>query len=325
MSAKVRVTVDQDGVHIGESFSVSFQRTLRIPENGQTYPLPPGLGPFPIQRVEDHLDRVPAVWREQGGVFIPMYQREALWLYFDAVHWKPKAVKVGLGKINAVSGEALSKELHDAPQDYIVCPPQPWLDGINTESGAVRQFVALPLGLGYTVEGQMTGTEEYGGIQIIVYEPKPDVFPDLAPPKREPGPEMYPEQAEAWTAEMGIGAGGKLRQKIYPDPYGIHVWDPENYRCIFVHIVNSEQYRLLTGSEAPPTPISAQIYDALGLPWFDLYDEMQGEVEGSEKLAKVKTIKEQDAEAGYHTDEPQIDVSRAQVKKLPFRGAGRGE
>lgn len=33
-----------------------------------------------ICKVEDYLDRVPASWREHGGVFIPMYQREALWL-----------------------------------------------------------------------------------------------------------------------------------------------------------------------------------------------------------------------------------------------------
>jgi len=30
----------------------------------------------------------------------------------------------------------------------------------------------MPLGSGYTVEGQVTGKEEFGGIQIIVYEAK---------------------------------------------------------------------------------------------------------------------------------------------------------
>lgn len=324
MSAKGRATVYRDRVRIGERFSVSFQRTLRIPEDDQNYPLPPGLGPFPIHRVEEYLDRVPAVWREQGGVFLPMYQREALWLHFDAAYWKPNAVKVGLGKINAISGGALSKELHDDPQDYIVCPHQPWLDGINTESGAVRQFVAMPLGSGLTVEGQMTGTEEYGGIQILVYEPKPDIFPSQPPPKREPGSETLPEQAEAQTAEMGIGAGGKIRQKIYPDPYGVDVWDPENYGRVFVHILNSEQYSSLTGLEAPPTPISVQVYNAYGLPWFDLYDETQGDVEESKKLARVKTVGERDAEAGNATDEPRIDMSQSRVKKLPFRKPERG-
>src|SRR5215470_3778380 len=53
------------------------------------------------------------------------------------------------------------------PQDYVVVPDQPWLDGINAGDGYVRQFVAMPLGLGYTVEGQVTGAEEFGGIQLL--------------------------------------------------------------------------------------------------------------------------------------------------------------
>jgi hypothetical protein len=62
------------------------------------------LDAFPIHRVEDYSDRVPTAWREHGGVFIPMYQREALWLAFGGAYWKPNAVKIGVGKINAVSG-----------------------------------------------------------------------------------------------------------------------------------------------------------------------------------------------------------------------------
>ena len=49
------------------NFTVSFQRTLRIPDDGSVYPLPPGLGEFPIHRVEDHAERVPEPWREHGG------------------------------------------------------------------------------------------------------------------------------------------------------------------------------------------------------------------------------------------------------------------
>ena len=47
----------------------------------------------------------------------------------------------------------------------------------------IRQFVAMPLGSGYTVEGQITGAEEFGGIQILAFEPKPGRFPDAPPPR----------------------------------------------------------------------------------------------------------------------------------------------
>jgi hypothetical protein len=46
------VTVEHDALVLG-SVRVTFQRTLRIPESG-LHDLPPGLGAFPIRRVEDY-------------------------------------------------------------------------------------------------------------------------------------------------------------------------------------------------------------------------------------------------------------------------------
>src|SRR5437773_3367637 len=180
------VMIDEGRVRIGERFSVSFQRTLRIPDDGRQYPLPPGLGMFPVHGVAAYADRVPESWRREGGVFIPMYQREALWLGFDAAPWKPNAVKIGVGRINAVTGDRWSEELHSTPQDYIVCPDQPWLDGIKVGSATIRQFVAVPLGRGETIEAQLAGREEFGGMQILVYEPKPGRFPDVPPASTAP-------------------------------------------------------------------------------------------------------------------------------------------
>ena len=33
--------------------AIQFQRTLRIPDDGKHYPLPPGLGTLPLRHVED--------------------------------------------------------------------------------------------------------------------------------------------------------------------------------------------------------------------------------------------------------------------------------
>lgn len=41
--------------------------------------------------------------------------------------------------------------------------------GIAAGDGFVRQFVAMPLGRGYTIEGQMMGQETFGGVQIEVF------------------------------------------------------------------------------------------------------------------------------------------------------------
>jgi hypothetical protein len=60
--------------------SIEFQRTLRIPDDGKDYPLPPGLGAFPLRHIDDHARRVPEPWLNRGGVLLPMWQAEALWL-----------------------------------------------------------------------------------------------------------------------------------------------------------------------------------------------------------------------------------------------------
>ena len=36
-------------VHPEAKLRIDFQRTLRIPDDGKDYPLPPGLGRFPIK------------------------------------------------------------------------------------------------------------------------------------------------------------------------------------------------------------------------------------------------------------------------------------
>lgn len=42
-------------------------------------------------------------------------------------------------------------------QDYIVTPSQMWLDGIASTDRTMRQFVAMPMGSGYSAEAQITG------------------------------------------------------------------------------------------------------------------------------------------------------------------------
>lgn len=144
---------------------ITFQRTLRTPDDGRAYPLPAGLGSFPVFDVADY--PVPEDWKQRGGVFLPLHQSEAMWLHFRVPAGYPFAVKVAAGRVNAVTGAAWSDELCAAPQDYVVIPEQPWLDGFCVQQGVVRQFVAAPLGDGHTVEEQLTGKAEWGGLQFL--------------------------------------------------------------------------------------------------------------------------------------------------------------
>ncbi|MEF8698357.1 MAG: hypothetical protein V5B32_04165 [Candidatus Accumulibacter sp. UW26] len=313
----LKVTIGKDMITIGERFAVAFQRTLRIPDDGHGYPLPPGLGRFPIFKVDDYLAQAPPLWRERGGAFIPMYQREALWLGFHADPWKPNAVKIAVGGVNAVSGKPDDKALDADRQDYIVCPQQPWLDGLHTEHGRVRQFVAMPLGLGYTVEASIRGEETWGGIQITVYEPKPGSLPDDPPIRPATAAARSPMRQPAAAAAMGLGAGGTMNQKIYPDPYGIEVWDQDNYGQVFIHILNSEAFFALTGFDPPPTPVDAKTYTEYGLPWFDLLDEHKSDLAPADRLGEVKTISARDVERGETVEGgDSFAVSGSQIRIL---------
>ena len=65
---------------------------------------------------------------------MPMWQAEAMWIHFGTRYDYPFAVKIAAGKINAVCGENWRDGLHRDPQDYVVVPRQPWLDGFSVEA-----------------------------------------------------------------------------------------------------------------------------------------------------------------------------------------------
>lgn len=299
---------DFSDVHPAARLSVELERTLRVPDDGREYPLPPGLGAFPLRHLEDYAGRLPAEQVRRGGVIMPMYQAEAAWLLFSCEGRPayPFAVKVAAGKIDAVTGEPLVNGLAAEPQNYLVAPDQPWLDGFRTAAGHVGQFVAMPLGQGYTVEEQLTGTAKWGGLQIVVYPMKAERYEEL---KRK-----YFESRLAFSdfgsgglgepppmfcdTIMGLGRGGKIRQKIVQDEYGLDAWDQaRSHRC-FVTVLNSKAWRRVTGETPPHQPPSAQAYTKAGLPWFEYYDDKLGITAPAPILGKVKTVAQVAAESG---------------------------
>jgi hypothetical protein len=285
-------------VHKDAVCGLEFQRTLRIPDDNRAHPLPPGLGRFPMEHVEDHASRLPQDWSRRGGVLLPMYQAEALWIHFSGGNGRwgrseyPFAVKIAAGKIDAVSGGAWKNEIHKKPQDYVVIPDQPWLDGFCVQKGLIRQFVAMPLGQGYTAEEQVTGTAEHGGLQIIVYPMKRERYLELLE-KREREQRAFMLRKRCFSlceSSMGLAPGGLMRQQIYEDLYGFDTWDRDVSSRCFVHILNSLQWQKATGKAAPGKPPTAAQYTAAGLPWFDYYDETQSALSGSEKLAQLDSV-----------------------------------
>jgi hypothetical protein len=326
------VRIDGNTLRLPGGVAVRFVRTLRLPESG-THPLPPGLGEFPVRRVSDYAHSVPEEWRARGGVMLPVYLREAMWLSFAGTT-EPAALQVGVGKVCAVSGKPWSDRLSREPQNYLVLPRQPWLDGINSGKGTVRQFVAVPLGLGATVEGQVTGEEVWGGVQLRSFPLRDDLLerwrreqqvrrertwgagkygapPTPAAALAMAAPGGAPTRSRK-TAAMGLGVGGSMRQEVYKDDRPLTHWSEEPAGRVFVHLVTPPEWRRITGEAPPPSPVDRAAYTRAGLPWYDYYDQDADDLAPTDALGSVKPV------GDWLGDdlEPWQEPSPGQVKQL---------
>jgi len=316
-------------VHKDARFHLNFQRTLRIPDDGKEYPLPPGLGAFPVEHVDDHKDRAPAKWAERGGVMLPMFQSEALWIYFQTHHSSdrdgayPMAIRIATGKVSAITGEPWTVGFN--PKDYLVAPPQPWIDGYVVEKGIIRQFVAAPLGWGFSAEEQITGKAEHGGLQIEVIPMKAEVYERRFP--KRPLTFMIcdmmrsaPAAAAAAGAmdSMSLAPGGKMKQQIHEDPFDFDDWDVSKRQRVFVHLANSLVWQAITGHAPPHPPPTAADYTRRGFPWYEHYKDDAKTLEGSGKLAAMKSVLAMGFQKGIGIlpeNEP-TEVKSDQVKQL---------
>jgi hypothetical protein len=238
---------------------------------------------------------------------LPMYLREAMWLSFSCQ--ETAALQIGVGKVCAVSGEPWSDKLTQDPQNYVVLPDQPWLDGINSGPGTIRQFVAVPLGLGATVEGQVTGEEVWGGIQLQNFAAKhptpsqPVLYGGAygsgygsAPGGMQGGygaaPEAMPRggAAPSPARAMGLGVGGTMRQDIYQDSRKLSEWKSTPAGRVFVHLVTPPDWRHITGEEPPASPVNRASYTEAGLPWYDYYDADGTDLKPAQQLQNVKSV-----------------------------------
>jgi hypothetical protein len=315
------------------TLEITFHRTVRVPNGRQPSNLPPSLGRIELYRVSKYAERCPKNW-ESEGYFMALHDIEAMWMSFTPQ--QPVALLVGAGGTNALNGEKLGTTL--AKGNYVVAPPQPWLDGWKDTDGTVYQFVATPYkkGEGRSVAEQLMREEsKTGAIGIALFNPK-DVKalkPILPPMEGYCGSIMdndfhwthtaggyahkealvhffaettkiecsaTQDSAEKLVApstkarvvgaglkfsEMGIGRGGKIIQKIYPDPYGLNVWQVEPSATLAIYLVNASIFEQITGKKMPD-PVS---HDAYQGHWFGMKDSQQGDIAGTQKFSGLKS------------------------------------
>lgn len=318
------------GVHRDAELVIEFRRTARFLDDECDWYW--DYGRFSLYRVADYQDSVPAVWKEHGGVFVPMYQSEAMRInllcriptdddwggYYHRDHY-PMAVKLGAGTANALTGEEWNEELNVSQQDYAVTPYEPSFDGICVRKGVVRQFVKgviqqfvpMPLGKGITEQEQLTEVAERRTLQVVVYpmkrseyEEKGPVRPD-APCPRVPMPEE--------VARLDLPPGDLHQRKLYEGRHGIDAWDTSICARLYVHIVNSVDFLKITGCKPPYTPWKREDYEMFEVPWEYSYGGDRKALYAARRFAARDSVKLKKGEGFLPDNDP---VSPKVVKKL---------
>lgn len=89
---------------------------------------------------------------------------------------------------------------------------------------------------------------------------------------------------------MGLAAGGRMHQVIYPDRRDPSDWDLSSTQRLFVTLINAKDWKGLTGENAPTHPPSARDYSRAGLPWFDFYGADQDALSGGKDLEGIRSV-----------------------------------
>lgn len=129
-------------INVYNDIKIKFHKTIKVPSDNKSHPLPPTLGTYDIQKENDKL-------------YLAMRPHEAMWISFQTKSYKATAVRVFVGNLDAVSGEIVNDELCIEKQNYLSLPTQLWMDGVNVGNGLVRQFVVLHKDDKKTIENQL--------------------------------------------------------------------------------------------------------------------------------------------------------------------------
>jgi ubiquitin len=177
LASRPNIHISEHAISVGDydGCQIVFQKTLRVPDDGNVYPLPPDLGRFLICKSQDKCEVKDEIVHPDA--YLPMHRSEAMWI--DFTHFgtsaSAPAVQLFVDQLNAIDGSPLKylrgPPRHSKEQNYYALSKQPWIDGAVTACGQVRQFVASTsanaLNFGKQVGGAQHATA--GLLEFLIY------------------------------------------------------------------------------------------------------------------------------------------------------------
>ena len=218
-------------IHVDGSFTLTVQRAERLDVPIEAA-RPSSLGILPIHRVAEHAT-LPARVRRRGGFFVPLGRHESFWLGLDAV--RMHAVKVGLGRLDAISGSVWRTALSGGPRNYVVAPPPRAVFGVRSPDGSIRRFEFSEDPLRVVVFPLKRSVPEPSSPA----SPRPRFQHAFHPPDRAPAPEV-PEND--------------------PSRFGPASWDARRSRRMTISMVDPDEYHAATGDTLEPPPGASERY-----------------------------------------------------------------
>jgi hypothetical protein len=232
-----RPALDDDRLLFATGLSVSLVRTTRVPEDGRAYPLTAHHGALPLRASANYRKSIDSDWIAHGDLFAPAYEGEAFFAAFEGT--QPHAVQVDAGGTNAISGGPAGAPLADDPQNYVVAPPQQWLDGFYDGRRRVGQFTAT-----------FRGGHEAAALTFRVHPPRPGALTRHAASKDV----LHGvDGVDGVDFDGSVRKAGAIDQAIVPDPLGVASWEPDAKK-LRIHLVDVTWFRAITGEEPPPAP-----------------------------------------------------------------------
>lgn len=116
---------------------------------------------------------------------------------------------------------------------------------------------------------------------------------------------------------MSFGAGGMIKQAINEDRNNPRIWDVERAKVFNVQVLNAAHFEHITKMMAPPTPVDVKVYAAAGLPFFDIFNEVQTDIHGHDEFKTIKSVSVLDGMFGVGTGvtyEPGVHVPLQKCK-----------
>jgi hypothetical protein len=201
---------------------------------------------------------------------MPMLEGEGTWLQFSDNY--PCAIKIGVGRINALNGKRWTDGLDSSECDYITAPPQPALDGFRTQDDVVCQFAVRRTGA--DPQEEQTHAVGIGTFRIIVYPMKKERYERLQTGDAWTNGDtlrscnMVPSRSE--PKSLSLAAGGRLWERLYSDPFGIDAWDQAAATRCLVSLVEVRSLNDASGFAVGhlPPPINPADYQEPDAPWF---------------------------------------------------------